>query len=286
MIPRLIGEDIRLSTVCAENLARIRFDPTQVEQIIVNLAVNARDAMIAGGRLTIETSNVHLDAEYAVHHVDVQPGDYVLLAVSDDGAGMSEEVRSHLFEPFFTTKDAGKGTGLGLAMVYGAVQQNGGRIEVYSEPGRGTTFKIYLPAQVGARDTIPQTSRVRGTRATCILLVEDDARVRSFAQHVLMRLGHTVHTFPNGEAAMAVLSSLQPTPELLITDVVMPGMNGRVLSERVAAVLPTVRALFTSGYTQNVIVSQGVLHDGIEFLAKPYSVEQLAQRIAQLMDKS
>jgi PAS domain S-box-containing protein len=286
MIPRLIGEDIALSTICAVNLAPIRFDPTQVEQIIINLAVNARDAMIAGGRLTIETSNVRLDAEYAVHHVDVRPGDYVLLAVSDDGAGMSEEVRSHLFEPFFTTKDAGKGTGLGLAMVYGAVQQNGGRIEVYSELGRGTTFKIYLPAQTGDQDALPQASSVHGTRATCILLVEDDARVRAFAEHVLVRLGHTVHTFANGEAAVAALSSLQPTPELLITDVVMPGMNGRVLSERVAAALPTVRALFTSGYTQNVIVSQGVLHDGIEFLAKPYSVEQLARRIAQLMDKS
>jgi PAS domain S-box-containing protein len=286
MIPRLIGEDVVLSTICAKNLAPIRFDPAQVEQIIVNLAVNARDAMVAGGHLTIETSNVHLDAEYAVHHLDMQPGDYVLLAVSDDGAGMSEEVRSHLFEPFFTTKEAGKGTGLGLAMVYGAVQQNGGRIEVYSEPGRGTTFKIYLPAQTAARDVPPQKSSVRGTRPTCVLLVEDDARVRVFAQHVLTRLGHTVHAFPNGEAAVAALSSLQPTPELLITDVVMPGMNGRVLSERIAAALPSIRALFTSGYTQNVIVSQGVLHDGIEFLAKPYSVEQLAQRIEQLMEKS
>jgi PAS domain S-box-containing protein len=285
MIPRLIGEDIALSTICAKGLAPIRFDPAQVEQIIVNLAVNARDAMVAGGHLTIETSNVHLDAEYAAHHVDVQPGDYVLLAVSDDGAGMSEEVRAHLFEPFFTTKDAGKGTGLGLAMVYGAVQQNGGRIEVYSEPSRGTTFKIYLPAQTAARDALPQASSLRETPATCILLVEDDARVRVFAQHVLTRLGHTVHAFPNGEAALAGLSSLRPTPQLLITDVVMPGMNGRVLGERVAATLPGIRALFTSGYTQNVIVSQGVLHDGIEFLAKPYSVEQLARRIAQLMEK-
>lgn len=286
MIPRLIGEDVVLSTICGTNLAPIRFDPAQVEQVIVNLAVNARDAMIAGGRLTIETSNVHLDAEYSAHHVDVPSGDYVLLAVSDDGAGMSEEVRSHLFEPFFTTKDAGKGTGLGLAMVYGAVQQNGGRIEVYSEPGRGTTFKIYLPAQKAARTAPLPTSTAPTTRATSILLVEDDERVRAFAELVLTRSGHTVHAFPNGEAALAALTSLKPTPELLITDVVMPGMNGRVLSERVAATLPKIRALFTSGYTQNVIVNQGVLQDGIEFLAKPYSVEQLAQRIAQLMGKA
>jgi two-component system cell cycle sensor histidine kinase/response regulator CckA len=246
MLPRLIGEDIVLSTIRAKDLAPIRFDPAQVEQIIVNLAVNARDAMVAGGHLTIETSNVHLDADYAIHHVDVQPGDYVLLAVSDDGAGMSEEVRSHLFEPFFTTKDAGKGTGLGLAMVYGAVQQNGGRIEVYSEPSRGTTFKIYLPAQTATRDALPQMPSVRATQATCILLVEDDARVRAFAQHVLVRLGHSVHAFANGEAAVAALSSLQPTPQLLITDVVMPGMNGRVLSERDAAGVATIRPVLKS----------------------------------------
>jgi PAS domain S-box-containing protein len=285
MLPRLMGEDIVLSTKCAKNLAPIRFDPTQVEQIIVNLAVNARDAMVTGGHLTIETSNVHLDAEYAAHHVDVQPGDYVLLTVSDDGTGMSEEVRSHLFEPFFTTKDAGKGTGLGLAMVYGAVQQNGGRIEVCSEPGRGTTFKIYLPAQAAGRDALPQLSTVRSTRSTCILLVEDDTSVRSFAQHVLARLGHTVHAFPDGDSALTALSGLRPTPELLITDVVMPGMNGRVLSTRVLAVLPTIRVLFTSGYTQDVIVNQGILDEGIEFLGKPYSIEQLARRIGELMEK-
>jgi PAS domain S-box-containing protein len=286
MILRLVGEDIAVSTICAKDLAPIRFDPAQVEQIIVNLAVNARDAMTSGGRLTIETSNVHLDAEYAGHHLDVKPGDYVLLAVSDDGAGMSEEVRSHLFEPFFTTKEAGKGTGLGLAMVYGAVQQNGGRIEVYSEHGRGTTFKIYLPAQSAAREALPQTASAPSSRATSILLVEDDARIRVFAQKVLMRLGHTVHSFPNGQEALAAVSSLRPAPELLITDVVMPGMNGRVLAERVALTLPTIRVLFASGYTQNVIVTQGVLKDGIEFLAKPYSVEQLARRIAEVLAKT
>jgi signal transduction histidine kinase/CheY-like chemotaxis protein len=286
MILRLVGEDIAVSTVCAKDLARIRFDPAQVEQIIVNLAVNARDAMPGGGRLTIETSNVHLGAEYAVRHLDVKPGDYVLLAVSDDGAGMSDDVRSHLFEPFFTTKEAGKGTGLGLAMVYGAVKQNGGRIEVYSEPGRGTTFKIYLPAQSGAQDALPQTPSLPAARSTSILLVEDDARVRVFAQNALTRLGHTVHAYSNGEDAVAAVSALHPAPQVLITDIVLPGMNGRVLAERVASTLPTIRVLFASGYTQNAIVTQGVLEDGIEFLAKPYSVEQLARRIAELVNST
>jgi two-component system cell cycle sensor histidine kinase/response regulator CckA len=286
MILRLLGEDISLVTVCAENLAPIRFDPGQVEQIILNLGVNARDAMTSGGRLTIETSNVHLDEEYAERHVDVRPGEYVLLAVSDDGAGMTEDVRAHLFEPFFTTKAAGKGTGLGLAMVYGAVRQNGGRIEVYSEVNQGTTFKIYLPAA----KSVPQRSvskpvRYPKSRTTSILLVEDDARVRLFAENVLKRLGHTVHAFPNGAEALAAVASLRPAPALLITDVVMPGLNGRVVAERVMAVLPKIRVMFVSGYTQNVIVDQGVLKEGIEFLAKPYSVEQLARRVWEVLDE-
>jgi two-component system, cell cycle sensor histidine kinase and response regulator CckA len=287
MILRLLGEDIALVTVCAEGLAPIRFDPGQVEQIILNLGVNARDAMASGGRLTIETSNVHLDEEYAERHVDVQPGEYVLLAVSDDGAGMTEDVRAHLFEPFFTTKAAGKGTGLGLAMVYGAVRQNGGRIEVYSELNQGTTFKIYLPAAKSIpQQVIPKQSSFPKTRTTSILLVEDDARVRLFAESVLKRLGHTVHAFPNGPEALAALASLRPAPGLLITDVVMPGLNGRVVAERVMAVLPRIRVMFVSGYTQNVIVDQGVLKEGIEFLAKPYSVEQLARRVWEVLDES
>lgn len=285
MILRLLGEDISLVTVCARGLSPIRFDPGQVEQIIVNLAVNARDAMASGGRLTIETANVHLDEEYAERHVDVQPGEYVLLAVSDDGAGMAEEVRAHLFEPFFTTKEAGKGTGLGLAMVYGAVRQNGGRIEVYSELGRGTTFKIYLPAADSKPDVaVSKPPSFASKHTASILLIEDDARVRSFAENVLKRLGHTVRTFANGEEALAALPSLSPAPELLITDVVMPGLNGRVVAERIAAVLPRIRVLFVSGYTQNVIANQGVLKDGIEFLAKPYSVAQLARRVGEMLE--
>jgi signal transduction histidine kinase len=287
MILRLVGEDIAVSTMCAKDLAPIRFDPAQVEQILINLAVNARDAMTSGGHLTIETSNVRIDEEYAVRHLDVKAGDYVLLAVSDDGAGMSDEVRAHLFEPFFTTKEAGKGTGLGLAMVYGAVRQNGGRIEVYSELERGTTFKIYLPAAKSLpQPASPTTSPFPRTRTSSILLVEDDARVRAFASNVLTRLGHTIHAFANGDEALAALDSLRPAPELLITDVIMPGVNGRVVAERAAAALPKIRVLFVSGYTQNVIVNQGVLKEGIQFLAKPYSVEQLARRVWEMLADS
>jgi len=287
MAQRLLGEDVVLRTLCSPNLGFVRFDPGQVEQIIVNLAVNARDAMPEGGRLTIETRNVRLDEGYVDTHTDVEFGDYVLLAVSDSGTGMSEEARAHLFEPFFTTKAPGKGTGLGLAMVYGAVQQNGGRIEVYSEPEHGTTFKIYLPR-------VPSTDRELGTPdrqsprsgGEAILLVEDDERVRAFATTVLERFGYAVHAFPAPAHALAALQELSPAPALLVTDVVMPGMNGRALSERVSSLLPTMKVLFVSGYTENVIVHHGVLKEDIEFLAKPYTVDQLARRVREVLDGS
>jgi CheY-like chemotaxis protein len=208
-----------------------------------------------------------------------------VLAVSDNGAGMSEEVRANLFEPFFTTKGPGQGTGLGLAMVYGAVQQNGGRIDVYSEPNQGTTFKIYLPAAKGipARPSAP-TAADAGTRSATALLVEDDARVRRLANEALSSLGHRVHAFACGADALRALPSLNPAPELLITDVIMPGMNGRVLAERVTAALPNIRVLFVSGYTESIIVDRGVLKNGIEFLAKPYSLEQLSRRVREVLD--
>jgi len=285
MAQRLLGEDVVLRTLCAPNLGFVRFDPGQVEQIIVNLAVNARDAMPHGGSLTIETRNVRLDGDYVEAHPGVELGDYVLLAVSDSGTGMSEEARAHLFEPFFTTKGPGKGTGLGLAMVYGAVQQNGGRIEVYSEPEHGTTFKIYLPRVASAeREGRSRDKLSPPSGGESILLVEDDERVRTFAATVLERFGYKVHAYPVPAQALAALPELRPPPDLLVTDVVMPGMNGRALAERLVQLLPSMRVLFVSGYTENVIVHHGVLKDNIQFLAKPYSVDQLARRVREVLD--
>jgi two-component system, cell cycle sensor histidine kinase and response regulator CckA len=287
MILRLLGENIRLETRLGRHLTPICFDPGQMEQILLNLAVNARDAMPNGGQLTIETSNIELDANYALEHVDARPGAYALLAVSDDGAGMSEEVRAHLFEPFFTTKGAGKGTGLGLAMVYGAVRQNGGYVAVDSALSRGTTFKIHLPAATGASQSDDERTPLKiATGSASVLLVEDDDKVRALTRRILQGFGYTLHDFANGEEALAALASLRPTPELLISDVIMPGINGRVLAERVLALLPGIRVLFVSGYTQDVIAEQGVLKPGIEFLAKPYSIEQLAHRVHQILSGS
>jgi len=285
MLLRLIGEDIELQVICGEGLTPVRFDPGQVEQILINLAVNARDAMPAGGRLKIETSNVRIEDGPTAPKADVRPGLYALLTVSDSGAGMSEDIRAHLFEPFFTTKGPGQGTGLGLAMVYGAVQQNGGRIEVVSEPNQGTTFKILLPAADGVPHEPPaRTPAAAGRGGATIVLVEDDPRVRRLANAALASFGHHVHAFANGADALRALASLGPVPELLITDVIMPGMNGRVLAERVVAALPDIRVLFVSGYTEDVIVERGVLKTGIEFLAKPYSLEQLARRVREVLD--
>jgi two-component system cell cycle sensor histidine kinase/response regulator CckA len=276
MVLRLIGEDVELQVVCAGRVPPISFDPGQVEQILVNLAANARDAMPAGGLLKVETSSVRLDDG---------SGTYAVLAVSDTGVGITDDVRPHLFEPFFTTKGPGQGTGLGLAMVYGAVQQNGGRIEVVSEPSQGTTFKILLPAADGVPEQPGACAPASdGSRRARIVLVEDDPRVRRVASHSLTSLGHDVHTFESGADALRALASLRPVPELLITDVIMPGMNGRVLAERAAAVLPGLRVLLVSGYAEDLIVERGTLRHGIEFLAKPYSVEQLGRRVREVLD--
>jgi nitrogen-specific signal transduction histidine kinase/ActR/RegA family two-component response regulator len=285
MIHRLLGADIELVVVCAPDLTPVRLDPGQLEQIIVNLAVNARDAMPNGGRLAIDTCNIAVDEEYARLHVDAHPGPHVLLQVSDTGVGMSADVRERLFEPFFTTKEPGKGTGLGLATVYGAVRQNGGRIEVYSELGLGTTFKIYLPAAAGAAITPAVRPDVAPpARAASILLVEDDRKVRAFAASALARFGHTIHAFASGEEVLAALSALSPPPELLITDVMMPGMNGRVLADHVTERLPNIRVLVVSGYPDNVIVHHGILKKGIGVLAKPFSIEQLTRRVSEVLD--
>jgi PAS domain S-box-containing protein len=285
MLRRLLGEDLVLHTQLASSLGQVRIDLGQAEQILVNLAVNARDAMPDGGRLTIETRNTELDEHYCAQHGHALPGQYVMLAVSDNGIGMTPEVKARIFEPFFTTKEQGKGTGLGLAMVYGAVRQNEGLIDVYSEHGQGTTFKIYLPrVDACVERTQPKAVRSLAPGREGILLVEDDLMVRALAQRVLERHGYHVHAFPNADAALAELDALSEPFELVITDVVMPGTNGRVFAERVRAQRAGVKVIFTSGYTQNVIAHHGILDAGIEFLPKPYTVDMLLRRVREVLD--
>ena len=286
LLRRLLGEDIELRTVLATDLGQVRLDPGQAEQIIANLAVNARDAMPDGGTLTVTTSNVTLDRSYNAKYGDVQPGEYVMLDIRDSGCGLSQEVQRHLFEPFFTTKEQGKGTGLGLAMVYGAVTQHKGTIEVQSEWGDGASFRILLPRVDEQPDTMGPASSTALPRGTeTIFLVEDDDMVRDLAVRLLKRQGYKIYAFPNGGEALMAISGIQGTVHLLITDVVMPGVNGRVLAENLRALRPNISVLFTSGYSGDIIVHHGVLDKGIEFLSKPYSLEQLAKRVREVLDK-
>ncbi len=287
MLLRLLGEDIRLEVVTMPNLGSIRFDPGQAEQILVNLAVNARDAMPDGGSLTLETSHVRLDAEYARAHPGTAPGDYVLLTVSDTGVGMSPETTAHAFEPFFTTKELGSGTGLGLAMIHGAVSQNGGRVEVHSEVGHGSRFRIFLPrveiAPTNAAVSSGPAVLARGTET--LLLVEDDAAVRQLMVRQLERQGYRVFSFPSGAAVLEWLRDGTESVHLLITDVIMPGMNGRLLVERLQVLRPGLRVLYASGYTADVIAQHGVLSPGVEFLSKPFTAASLATTVRELLDR-
>ena len=265
----------------------VKADAGQIEQVIMNLAMNARDAMPGGGKLTLETANVTLDQEYASRIPELKPGAYVMLAITDTGRGMSETVKAHAFEPFFTTKDVGQGTGLGLSTCYGIIKQSGGHISVYSEPGRGTTFKIYLP-QVEPRAKVAverlDAPEMPGGTET-ILLVEDDPDLREMAATLLRRLGYTVLAAAKGIEA---LSLKQPDDmghvDLLFTDVVMPHMDGKELSDRVRSLYPHMRILFTSAYTENAIVHQGVLDPGVAFLAKPYTPGNLARKLREALD--
>jgi len=288
MLRPLIGENIELLTLPAENLWATRVDPGQLEQVIINLVVNARDAMPRGGKLTLETANVHLDADYARFHAGVTPGDQVMLAVSDTGIGMTDEVKAHLFEPFFTTKERGKGTGLGLATCYGIVQQNGGHIWAYSELERGTTFKIYLPRVEGPPSALPphieNSHMPRGNET--ILLVEDDPSVRSLATHILCNQGYAVLRAADGEEALRLVQDAGVAIHLLVSDLVMPHVGGKVLAERLSAIQPDLKVLFTSGYTDNVIVRNGVLDRGIAFLQKPFTPAALARKVREVLDTS
>ena len=288
MLHRVIGEDIELVTLLAEDLGRTKIDPGQIEQVILNLAVNARDAMPSGGKLTIETANVELDEAYAINHDRMAAGRYVMLSVSDTGQGMTSEVKEQIFDPFFTTKEKGKGTGLGLSMVYGIVKQSGGNVSVYSEPGHGTAFKVYLPrveeetSALARRDEA--SSMPRGDET--VLLVEDEPSVRDLAVHVLRRQGYNVLEAPDGNRAFLLAQNHSGEKiHLLVTDVVMPRMGGRELADRLKSIRSDMKVLFISGYTDNAIVHHGVLDPGIEFLQKPFSPSALVQKVREVLDR-
>ncbi len=284
---RLIGEDIELKVLTEKHLWAILFDPSQIEQILINLAVNARDAMPDGGKLTIETTNLVLDDFYCKNHVDSRPGSYVRLTVSDNGTGMDKDTLEHIFEPFFTTKDVGKGTGLGLATVYGIVKQNNGFINVYSEPANGTTFSIYLPrtteakeAQEASEDELPPTG------AGNILLVEDDEMVLQITRGMLESIGYSVTAVGAPGDALSLFEKLESPVDLVITDVVMPAMSGKELRNKLLEIRPETKVLFMSGYTADVIAHHGVLEEGVHFLQKPFTIKSLAGKVSDVMAKS
>jgi len=286
MLARLIGETVDLVPILAPDLGTVRADAGQLEQVLMNLVLNARDAMPSGGRLAVETANVELDASF-MQDVTIHPGSYVLLAVSDNGIGMNEATKQRLFEPFFTTKEHGKGTGLGLATVYGIVKQTGGYIWVYSEPGKGATFKIYLP-RVSGDGKVPDSVVVEeempaGTET--VLLVEDEEAVRLLTRRILERAGYRVFDAANAEQAEALFERHGSVFNLLVTDVIMPGASGPRLFERLARQRPDLKVLYVSGYTGDTIVHQGELAPGVEFLRKPFTADALNRRVREVLDR-
>jgi PAS domain S-box-containing protein len=286
MLVRLIGEDVDLQIMLSKGLGNINADVGQIEQIIVNLSVNARDAMPNGGKLTIETSNIELDEAYCQTHLNVQPGKYVMLMVSDNGSGMDDATKEHIFEPFFTTKNIGEGTGLGLATVYGIVKQHNGLIEFYSELGHGTTFKIYLPMVEGEVSVQPKEYKKAEmlTGNETILVVEDEDIVREMAVEFLSSIGYNVLPAENGGMALMMAEQHKGTIHLMLTDVVMPNMNGHQLAERLQREHPEIKVLYTSGYTENVIAHHGILDSGLNFIGKPYRLQMLAKKLRDLLD--
>jgi len=286
MLRRLIGEDIDLLTVTEPDLGQVKADPGQIEQVVMNLIVNARDAMPNGGKITLETANVSLDNEYFQQHAEGQPGNYVMLAVSDNGLGMDMDVRRRIFEPFFSTKGPGKGTGLGLSTVYGIVKQSGGNIWVYSERGQGTTFKIYLPRVDAVSDEDSRGGLGAAPRGTeTLLLVEDEAQVRQIAQQILATLGYEVLTAENGEQALTIAKNYEHEIHLMVTDVVMPVMGGRELVEHLARIRPETAVVYMSGYTDDAIVRHGLMDEGLAFIQKPFTADALGRKVRQVLDE-
>jgi nitrogen-specific signal transduction histidine kinase/CheY-like chemotaxis protein len=286
MLQRLIGEDIDLVWMPGADIWPVKIDPAQIDQLLANLCVNARDAIAGVGKVTIETTNITFDEAYCAVNKGFLCGSYVMLAVSDDGSGMGKDVIDHLFEPFFTTKEVGKGTGLGLATVYGIVKQNEGFINVYSEPSVGTIFKVYLPRFVG--EAIEPTSESTATTpkgsGETLLLVEDEAAILNVGKAMLEELGYTVLTASSPGEALRQFKAHLAEIQLLITDVVMPKMTGRELAKLISEIKPGLKCLFTSGYTANVIAHHGVLDEGVNFLQKPYSINALASKVSEALE--
>jgi two-component system cell cycle sensor histidine kinase/response regulator CckA len=287
MLRRIIGEDIELVMLLEKDLGRAKTDPGQIEQVVMNLAVNAKDAMPKGGKLIIETANVELDEAYAHGHVAVTPGRYVMITVSDTGVGMAPEVRDQVFEPFFTTKEKGKGTGLGLSTVYGIVKQSSGNIWVYSEPGKGTTFKIYLPRVDEPAEELKE--KVVGEEFPCgsetIVIVEDDEEVRKMVVRILKKQGYTVLEGGDGDEAYDASKQHKGPIHLLVTDVVLPGMDGHELAKRLEVFHPKLKVLYMSGYTENAIVHRGVLEEGMNYIQKPFTVSGLVRKAREVLDQ-
>ena len=286
ILERLIQENISLEAKLAPGLWLVKVDPAQIEQVIVNLAVNARDAMTHGGQLTIETVNVVLDDDYTTQHLEVQPGEYVMLTIRDTGQGMSQKIQEHIFEPFFTTKEMGKGTGLGLATIFGVVKQSGGDIWVQSEEGSGTTFKIYLPrvkenAYPEGKGSL-RTDKPYGNET--ILFVEDDIQVRELVRMVLQAQGYNLLEAKNGQQALRLVDSHNGPIDLLLTDVIMPGMSGTVLADQLVQLKPTLKTLFMSGYTDNMIAQHGVINTDIALLQKPFNSTDLSRKVRAILD--
>jgi len=289
MLNRLIGEDIQLHWLPGNDLWSIMIDPSQIDQILANLFVNARDAIIGTGKITIETSNISLDENYCVDHAESIPGEYVLLTVSDSGCGMDKEILGNIFEPFFTTKGMGKGTGLGLAMVYGIIKQNHGFITVYSEPGHGTTFKIYLPRHIGEiQQVVPAEQQVPvicSSGKETVLVVEDEPSLLDLCKIILEGQGYRVLAANTPEEAISLAQEHSGEIDLLMTDVVMPEMNGRDLANKMLSLQPNLKRLFMSGYTANVIADHGILDEGLHFIQKPFSRKDLTAKVREALDQ-